>query len=69
MATLVMPAAERMIKVPRVEIHEPEYSFAFDEEMQALAFQLIRRAYLPPSEMQDYWVTTEEALRARATLF
>jgi len=67
MATLVMPAAEMVTELPRTEIHESE--FAFDEEMQALAFQLIRRANLPPGETEDYWATAEEVRRGRASWF
>jgi hypothetical protein len=69
MATLVMPATEAVIEVPQVAIHESESEFLFDEEMQVLAFQLIRRAHLSPSETEDYWATTEEIRRGRASWF
>jgi hypothetical protein len=69
MATLVMPAEETAIEVPQAEIHESESEFIVDEEMQALAFQLIRRAHLPPGETDDCWATAEEAQRGRASWF
>lgn len=69
MATLVMPILKELAGVSQAEIPEPESKLAFDEEMQALAFQLIGRANRAQSDTEDNWVTEEEARRGRASWF